>query len=800
LPYKTYKLTENKTLERSNLDAYISNFFTGDIYKDTKRYLRFNHLRNGLVVNDINAIATGHSVEETDESCKKLKGVFEQVIPDSGLVSAAEKVQEQTYLSYNANTQIGYQDKLYHFKDTYGDLVYSVAHDSDDSFTFTTLRKEVVSKLIALDNDWEHPVLTLDDNGGVRGDLLNNMNEIHGEKPIYTFTEETHVTFRWLDLDYIEKKMGEVVYPELVCLSTKKDVGGLMVAEHNCNQEKDIGKEYLDKIIVLLNCLKGVETIAGLTNYITENCTAVKDYGISLKDQLEEKREAGEFSLYFKKAESAGFILKEEAAKLKKDEFIEFKFMRNNEDVVLPQFFLKDETPRENHLRMDGERKLQMVFQHTIKRETHFQIDDRFNAANYGFGFKKDGEQSYGLELVASNPHYSDTAHIASRIDLICKASEERSKKKPLPAGDSDDQIKQQIEELLEYKIEPLMAKPEFNQDVAAINALSGSLTKVSSALSRGTNLELKAKVEEKKQLLQVYLNESVLAKEDEPADDMRLIGKSFLHDADCKPKPYTDADHIKKIISEIIRKLNVDVMLKTQEEQLNERKDLDYDAMIKEKENQLKTRKDNGCDPDAQKNQIEMLLEHRIKPLMAKDEFKKDMDAIDTLYESLNTLLNPPVARIGQALETKVDKIRGSLDTLYKQNEIKSNYEGEIEWYKGKTRLNLSGFIVFAAVAIVVPLFVVFPPAIPVLAIIVPVVFGVLSLAALGRGLYCNKSVKKQEQYLERYKRDIDPVKSTEFSSNIPKILLEYMGEVRKARVDNRTSHVVKENQILIP
>ena len=42
--------------------------------------------------------------------------------------------------------------------------------------------------------------------------------------------------------------------------------------------------------------------------------------------------------------------------------------------------------------------------------------------------------------------------------------------------------------------------------------------------------------------------------------------------------------------------------------------------------------------------------------------------------------------------------------------------------------------------------------------------------------------------------------VSTTEFSSNIPKILLEYMGEVRKARVDNRTSHVVKENQILIP
>ncbi|MBT4803886.1 MAG: hypothetical protein HON78_02655 [Legionellales bacterium] len=196
----------------------------------------------------------------------------------------------------------------------------------------------------------------------------------------------------------------------------------------------------------------------------------------------------------------------------------------------------------------------------------------------------------------------------------------------------------------------------------------------------------------------------------------------------------------------------------------------------------------------------MEELLEHKIGPIMAKSEFQQDLAAINILCESL-TKVSSVLGEENKELQGKVGKIVESLMVLYKQNEIKSNYDSEIEWYKGKTRLNLSGFIVFAAVAIVVPLFVVFPPAIPVLAIIVPVVFGVLSLAALGGCLYCNKSVKKQKQYLERYKRDIDPVKSTEFSSNkIPGILLNYMDEVRKARVNNTSSRVVKENQILIP
>ena len=151
----------------------------------------------------------------------------------------------------------------------------------------------------------------------------------------------------------------------------------------------------------------------------------------------------------------------------------------------------------------------------------------------------------------------------------------------------------------------------------------------------------------------------------------------------------------------------------------------------------------------------------------MANEEFKKDTGAIGSLHNALECLLKETVVSADPELKAKVDKIVGSLYRQFKQNEIKSNYESEIEWCKGKTRLNFSVSFVFAAVAIAAAVvFTVFLPAIPVLAIIVPFLFGVASLVTLKIGFVRKHSATEQEQYLERYKKDIDPVKSTELLS----------------------------------
>jgi len=108
---------------------------------------------------------------------------------------------------------------------------------------------------------------------------------------------------------------------------------------------------------------------------------------------------------------------------------------------------------------------------------------------------------------VSDKPFYSDVAHIAKTIDLICKASDEHRPDNLLLLGDANDQIKRQIEELLKYKIGPLMAKTEFKQDMASINVLSESLGKVSNTLGKGKNPELKDKVDEKIKTLETYKN-----------------------------------------------------------------------------------------------------------------------------------------------------------------------------------------------------------------------------------------------------------------------------------------------------
>ncbi|MBT4803875.1 MAG: hypothetical protein HON78_02590 [Legionellales bacterium] len=550
MPYKTYKLMDNKTLGRSNLASYTSNFFTGDIYRDTERYLRFNHSRDGLVVNDINAIPTRHTAEEQENSCKKLKGVFEQVIPDSGLVSAAEKAQEQTYTASFTQTHINYNDETYMCHEPHEEFIYSFSTGSDESFTFTTLRKEVISKLKIFGDT---PGILLGENGEIKDyDLTDPPPD---EKPIYTFTDKTDVTFRWLDLDVIKTKVDN--QPKA---SSLDGFNGFSADITNGNET--LLEENFKKMTKLLNELEGVGTIDGLTQYITENCSAVKDYGKSLKEGLDEKRESGEFSLYFKKEDMAvigakevdaseltpqvkvleeaptsaegeevpvavalveaepaealkieepKFISKEEAAKLKenkqKDKFIEFKFMKDENGVVLPLFFLNENLTRENHLRMSPKGKIQMAFQDEIKRETYFQIDDRLDFVNKEFGIKKEGKKAVGLDFVSDKPCYSDVAHIAKTIELICNVWDEHRPDNLLLLGDANDQIKRQIEELLEYKIEPLMAKIEFKQDMASINVLSESLGKVSNTLAKGKNLELKDKVDEKIKTLETYKN-----------------------------------------------------------------------------------------------------------------------------------------------------------------------------------------------------------------------------------------------------------------------------------------------------
>jgi len=400
----TYKLTDYKSLERSNIGSYISNVFTGDIYKDTERYLRFNHSRDGLVVNDINAIPTGHTAEEQEKSRENLENVLETLIVEPGLICAADKAQEQTYLGSYTQTHINYQDKTYMCDKPHEEFIYSFSTGSDDSFTFTTLRKEVMSKLMII--------------GDTTGILLGENGEIKeydlgepppDEKPIYTFTDKTDVTFRWLDLDAIKTKVDN--QPKA---SSLDGFNGFSADLTNGNEK--LLEENFKKMTTLLDELKGVKTIDGLTNYITENCFAVKGYGKSLKEGLDEKRESGEFSLYFKKEDMAvvgakevdaseltpqgkvlgeaptsaegeevpvavalveaapaaalkieepKFISKEEAAKLKeneqKDKFIEFKFMKDKNGVVLPLFFLNENLTRENHLRMSPKGKIQMA-------------------------------------------------------------------------------------------------------------------------------------------------------------------------------------------------------------------------------------------------------------------------------------------------------------------------------------------------------------------------------------------------------------------------------------------------------
>jgi len=506
-PSKTYKLTDESSLVSSNFICNVSNFsHNADIYGDTTRRNRYNFQHVGLVVNDINAIPTKYTtegleksgdlvVDGLEKSCNKLKGVFNNVIQEPGLVFAVEKLMEQTYLSSFLVTKISYEDNVYGAvaHKPHEDFVYSFAKDSDDSFTFTTLRKQVVSDLfsdqsfagIYLNEDCTIKKVNLDyisENNGLR-------NAMAGKVPIYTFTEETHVTFKWLDLNEIKEKVDEF--------------------------SSQVDDPNLKKVSDIVGRLKGVETIDGLTNYITKNC-GCRD---SLTAELGKRREEGEFSLYFQKkvnsvgaggAVDAKFISKEEAEQLGVDKYVEFKFTNDKDGVVLPQFFLESGEPKENHLRMSPKGKIQMVFQDKIKRETHFQIDDRFNAINDELGFKKEGKKVVGLDFVSDKPYYSEVAHIASTIDLICKASDENRDDKPLLLGDANDQIKRQIEELLKYKIGPLMAKPEFKQDMAAIGVLSESLGKVSSALgARGAdkNPELKAKVDEKIKTLETYKN-----------------------------------------------------------------------------------------------------------------------------------------------------------------------------------------------------------------------------------------------------------------------------------------------------
>ena len=503
-PSKTYKLTDESSLVSSNFICNVSNFsHNGDIYADAMRRDRYNFQHVGLVVNDINAIPTKYTTEGLEKSedlfldgreksCNKLKGVFNNVIQEPGLVFAVEKLMEQTYLSSFIVTKISYEDNVYGVvvaRKSHEDFVYSFAKDSDDSFTFTTLRKQVVSDLFS---DQSSAGIYLNEDYTIKkvnSDYISEHDSLQeamaGKVPIYTFTEETHVTFKWLDLNEIKEKVDEF---------------SLKVDDHNLKKVSDI-----------VGRLKGVKTINGLTNYITENC-GCRD---SLTAELGKLREEGEFSLYFQKkvnsvgaggAVDAKFISKEEAEQLGVDKYVEFKFTNDKYGVVLPQFFLESGGPKENHLRISAEGRLQMVFQDKIKRETHFQIDDRFNAINDELGFKKEGKKVVGLDFVSDKPCYSDAAHIAKTIELISKVSEEHSDENPLLLGDPDDQIKQQIEEHLDYKIGPLMAKPEFKQDMAAINVLSESLGKISSVLKEG-NKELKAKVDEKIKTLETYKN-----------------------------------------------------------------------------------------------------------------------------------------------------------------------------------------------------------------------------------------------------------------------------------------------------
>jgi len=502
-PSKTYKLTDESSLVSSNFICNASNFrHSQDIYGDTTRRDRYNFQHVGLVVNDINAIPTKYTTEGLEKSedlfldgreksCNKLKGVFNNVIQEPGLVFAVEKLMEQTYLSSFIVTKISYEDNVYGVmaRKSHEDFVYSFAKDSDDSFTFTTLRKQVVSDLFS---DQSSAGIYLNEDCTIKKVNSDDISEHHsvqeamaGKVPIYTFTEETHVTFKWLDLNDIKEKV---------------DKFSLKVDDHNLKKVSDI-----------VGRLKGVKTINGLTNYITENC-GCRD---SLTAELGKLREEGEFSLYFQKkvnsvgaggAVDAKFISKEEAEQLGVDKYVEFKFTNDKDGVVLPQFFLESGEPKENHLRISAKGSLQMVFQDKIKRETHFQIDDRFNAINDELGFKKEGKKVVGLDFVSDKPCYSDAAHIAKTIELISKVSEEHSDENPLLLGDPDDQIKQQIEEHLDYKIGPLMAKPEFKQDMAAINVLSESLGKISSVLKEG-NKELKAKVDEKIKTLETYKN-----------------------------------------------------------------------------------------------------------------------------------------------------------------------------------------------------------------------------------------------------------------------------------------------------
>ncbi|MBT4885119.1 MAG: hypothetical protein HON55_03085 [Legionellales bacterium] len=683
----TYKLTDNNSLERSNLDGAISNFLTGDITADTERYLAPNanqHPREGAIVNDMNAISTGPTptAEQQKKPSENLYNVLETVIVDPGMICAVKKEQEQTYITSFSETKISYEGKQYMFYKPDEEFIYSFAKDSDDSFTFTTLRKEVVSVLLS---DGHDKLLTLDDSGDVIENELDS--KLVGKKPIYTFTEETNVTYRWLDLNEIKEKVG----------GQSESLSGL-------------SNDNIEKMSTLLAGLKGAGTIDGLTNYITENCSKVEEHGKSLKEGLEEKREAGEFSLYFKKGveaikgavavdatpeveafepipqeelsvegeampaanaaqegvlaepavavevggaepavaveiEEAKFISEDEAGKLGEDKVLEFKFMKYEDGVVLPQFFLKSRNPRENHLRMSSEGNLQMAFPDEIKRKMHLQIDERFNAENKELGFEKEGEHVNGLQLVASSPCYSDAAHIAKTIELISKVSEEHSDENPLLLGDPDDQIKKQIEDRLEYKVEPIMAKPEFKQDLAAIHTLSESLAKVSSVLgARGAdkNPELKAKVDEKIKTLETYKNQ------------------------------------------------------------------------IKE--------------------QIENRLVDQVEPIMAKPEFKQDLAAIHRMSETLvgiSDVLKARGAGENPELKAKVDEKIKTLET-YKilNNDISSNKAHKNKWYASALI-----FAAVTAVAIVVPLVVAFPPALAVLAVVVPVVCAVVSLASAYKG-----------------------------------------------------------------
>ena len=190
-----------------------------------------------------------------------------------------------------------------------------------------------------------------------------------------------------------------------------------------------------------------------------------------------------------------------------------FEFKRYGEKIV-PQFI---ELHRD--ISLDGEivnelyaynfavkydDGLKVIFP-KVETEAKLTVDSRLDLVNFAMDVKQ--EKGAVINLLKSDqqgPLYLESLFFKETIDQLCDF-----KKKDLFSKDPEDidHFRAHMEELLEHKIGPLMAKTEFKQDMAAIGVLSESLGKVSNDLAKGKNSELKAKVDEKIGTLNTYKN-----------------------------------------------------------------------------------------------------------------------------------------------------------------------------------------------------------------------------------------------------------------------------------------------------